>query len=202
MKPAAAFLALTLAAPGLLRAQEARGDAVADFLSRRLDLMPGADALPDITKELAERESRFLLRLRDRMASGTAAPSWVLREQRALVGKSLTASFVSRYRLDVLARRLQDPAALRDADPALVAAGAALLYINGLHARHGFGDWRVAVDVAPAHRLRRALETGAAFPQAAGMDVMRGGLALRLDWSLRQGRWKRELYGVKYQRRF
>jgi hypothetical protein len=197
------------------------GSFLAQSLTRNLRAAPGQDSALLFDKNLREKEARFLQRARETYPawSDAAGPSdaarlrewqsWAADEQRSVAVDALRDTLLQRYGLELFGRSAQAYAGdRRNWDPGLLTMagliGGGLLYVNGMHAAAGLGDWNLAMDLRSGARLQQALRDGA---PARGLARLELGykdkpLTVASEWGADGRRLRSQSLGLMYRLRY
>jgi hypothetical protein len=190
-------------------------------LTRNLKAAPGQDSGELFSRNLRDRQARFLERARETypLASTQGAASdprrfqeWGARfveEQQGVALDAFADTLFQRYQLKSFGRASEGyvkDARNWDAGSALMTGviGGAMFYASGLHATVPAGGFKLKIDLRPGRKLERALLNGAAAPGLGSFELGYRDLpvTLAMEWGVAEGRVRGDNAGLKYRLRY
>lgn len=184
-------------------------------LTRHMSDTPRSDSAATFTAQFKKKESRFIRHMtatypvqnRGGLRSAAELSAWQAhlgQDQLGVLTESLGDSLVERYKMEAFGRFSGSYAAdSENWDPAFLTVagviGGAILYLDGLHADAQVKGVRVALDVRPGAKLRRAFESGA-DSRLAGVELSYrdSRFALQADFGLQARRLAAQRVGLRY----
>lgn len=184
-------------------------------LTRHMGAVPAASSETLFVQELDRRQERAARRILDSrpgaaQAGPTAMNAWrdaALREQTSVLTDALADALIGRYQLESFGRASGDYATkTSNWDPEFLASatvlGGAYVYAAGLRTDWTLRGLRVDFDTVNGMGLRAAAERGEGRLGELALSPKGSPVALRSEWSLRQGRLANTRVGLTYAAKF